>query len=444
VAVLIVLAVPAGAFGLATAYNMKQIKAVTFVSGSRAFAVGLGASILRSVDGGKTWSYVDPGIPFGSAPLQDVAFLGSEGVAAGYSGTILQSVNGGATWSRRVTANANDYLEGTGMRAGLALAVGGYWNGSAYVGVIYRSTDGGRTWKRTVAPGWDSYLHQVVFVGNTAYITSSSGQLFTTNDGVTPTKITGGGGFRISQGPSGVLWCYTTSYFSSGVQQFWRMLNGTWASFYAPMWVSGTAVRSTSANAEGWMVGGVSGAGFDSYPTVMYTSTARNTTPTWTKKWQSPTADDVHVFNDVAFSSGSQGIIGGTKGNYGWMMRTADGGASWTDVTTKVSAGGLSSKATLSAPSTAKANKAFTISGTLRPGHDDSSEMVQIQKKSGSSWKSNSNVYINKSKYTTATFVYKGTGALVKGTYRLRLVHAAEAWLGWPAATSSWRTVTVK
>lgn len=447
---MLVLALPARAFGMAAMYRMKQMNAVTFAGSNTAFAVGLGSSIIRSTNGGKTWSYRNPGVPFGYVPLQDIAVRSSKAIAVGWYGTILQSSDSGDSWTRRTVYNTADYLEGVAIRDGLALAVGGYWDTSAvkYVGVIYRSTDGGKTWTREVSSGWDAYLKDVTFIGSTAWISSSTGQIYTTADGHTPTKIASAGGcFKLAQGPSGVLWNYTNSYMYNYQQYFSRMTaSGTWAGFYAPMWVAGMAVRSTSSGAQGWMVGGVPiSSSFDSYPAVLYSSDAHAGTPTWTTKWQSATAYGDREFRSVAFSSGSQGLVCGAKTNFGWMMRTADGGAGWTDVTTKVSEGALAPRATLSVATKAKPNKSFSMSGTLRPGHDDSSELVEAQKKSGSKWKSaGRSFYLTKSKYTTATYTYKGTGSLPKGTYRLRLKHAAETWYGTPAVNSSWRTIVVK
>jgi photosystem II stability/assembly factor-like uncharacterized protein len=122
------------------------LNAVTQVDASTLVAVGQAGTILRSVDGGLTWVVVPSGT---SAALNGVAFAGAGlGLAVGESGTILRSVDGGLTW----TAAAS----GTGLPLAV-VAFAGSESAAFAVGSdsVFRSTDGGQAWSlvSTCFPG---------------------------------------------------------------------------------------------------------------------------------------------------------------------------------------------------------------------------------------------------------------------------------------------------
>jgi len=113
------------------------LNAVTKVDTSTLVAVGQAGTILRSVDGGSTWAVVPSGT---SVALNGVAFAGAGlGLAVGESGTMLRSVDGGLTWS--VAAS------GTGLPLA-AVAFAGSESAAFAVGSdsVFRSTDGGQGW----------------------------------------------------------------------------------------------------------------------------------------------------------------------------------------------------------------------------------------------------------------------------------------------------------
>jgi photosystem II stability/assembly factor-like uncharacterized protein len=151
------------------------------VSGSTLWAGGDSGLMMRSADGGATWSRV--GSSFTSRSLQDVdAIDRTRAWAVGERGLILRTRDGGATWTRQrvpVTNTLNGVSLGT-RRSGFAVGnagtilrttnAGARWVragrpvrsrlvsvsavDSRYVwavgnrGTILRSTDGGRHWKR--------------------------------------------------------------------------------------------------------------------------------------------------------------------------------------------------------------------------------------------------------------------------------------------------------
>ena len=113
------------------------LNAVTKVEASTLVAVGEAGTILRSVDGGLTWVVVPSGT---IVALNGVAFAGAGmGLAVGEGGTILRSADGGLTW----TAAAS----GTGLPLA-AVAFAGSESAAFAVGSdsVLRSTDGGQAW----------------------------------------------------------------------------------------------------------------------------------------------------------------------------------------------------------------------------------------------------------------------------------------------------------
>jgi photosystem II stability/assembly factor-like uncharacterized protein len=114
-------------------------------NGKVGYAVGNGSVVIQSRDGGKTWTNVSPRLPFG-ASLEDASFLpgGKIGWVVGWDGIVLKTVNGGRVWTE----------QGFGIDSGLNVLsvdaidantawISGYNNGDNYVA---RTTDGGATW----------------------------------------------------------------------------------------------------------------------------------------------------------------------------------------------------------------------------------------------------------------------------------------------------------
>ncbi len=108
--------------------------------GGRALAVSSGGTILRSADGGATWTAQTGGNTDG---LVSVALTadGGRALAVGDNDTILRSADGGATWTAQTGGNTDGLFSVALTPDGrLALAVG-------FDGTILRSADGGLTWQ---------------------------------------------------------------------------------------------------------------------------------------------------------------------------------------------------------------------------------------------------------------------------------------------------------
>src|SRR5262249_16714511 len=104
-------------------------------------AVGYGGTILRTTDGGASWT---PQFSGTTNILHGVSFVDANtGTAVGESGSIVRTTDGGATWTPQFSGTTNILYGVSFVDANTGTAVGGN-------GTILRTTDGGATW--TVQP----------------------------------------------------------------------------------------------------------------------------------------------------------------------------------------------------------------------------------------------------------------------------------------------------
>jgi photosystem II stability/assembly factor-like uncharacterized protein len=134
---------------------------VDFLSATNGWVVGSDATILRTADGGKTWQTQFAQV--GGASLFDVCVLadGKTGWAVGASGTVLRTTDG-ATWTRVLSPSFDQSFTYTSVKfvdAKVGWICGGVAAGPMQgtpKGAIYRTDDGGLTWSSPsgVFPGW--------------------------------------------------------------------------------------------------------------------------------------------------------------------------------------------------------------------------------------------------------------------------------------------------
>lgn len=136
------------------------------------YAVGSEEDILKSTDGGSTWSINYNGSDPDNDPLLGVHFYDSNfGIVGGMDGKVLVTTNGGGSWT--VNEIAGNYPS--------FYAVYCFNADSAYVGgtdkIIYKTTDGGSSWS-SVHGGGGSSLYQFAFTDNkTGFVSGSSGAI---------------------------------------------------------------------------------------------------------------------------------------------------------------------------------------------------------------------------------------------------------------------------
>ena len=138
--------------------------------------VGIGGQIMRTTDGGRTWTAVVTGT---GPSMFGVAFSDSACAVAVGNHKMVRSTDAGQTWSLLwspaatlwdVTSPLIHRLVGVGMV-------------SASEGVVYRSTDDGLTWD-SLRLGKRGYLRSVSFPSpDTGFALSSAGTIYQTIDG---------------------------------------------------------------------------------------------------------------------------------------------------------------------------------------------------------------------------------------------------------------------
>jgi len=127
----------------------EPLLAVDFVDERRGLIVGRPGLVLRTEDGGDHWERIESGATqplFGVAALPD-----GRALAVGHFATLLLSLNHGKTWQRRALQLPEEALDEPGLHdvtfvtPELAFVVG-------ELGTLQRSRDGGTTWSAVQLP----------------------------------------------------------------------------------------------------------------------------------------------------------------------------------------------------------------------------------------------------------------------------------------------------
>ncbi len=141
------------------------------------WAVGHDAVILRTLDGGDTWTRVHHA-PDDAVPLLDVWFADSlHGFAVGAYGTFLETGDGGDTWTARWISEDDYHLNVLVPAGGDRLLIG------AEAGVAYRSDDGGKTWQALAPPYTGSWFGALALSEEILLLAGLRGHLFRSHDG---------------------------------------------------------------------------------------------------------------------------------------------------------------------------------------------------------------------------------------------------------------------
>lgn len=161
-----------------------QINALEFV-GSRGYAAGDFGTVLRSDDGGSSWTGIRTGI---TPNLNVVRTVGADTIIVGGKCTLRRSDNGGQNFSR-LPWTASDQSCSADIRSF-------YFPDSStgYLllddGNVFRTANAGQSWTRktavptTKATGGQATPNDIVFTaGDTGFVVTSGGQIYRTTDG---------------------------------------------------------------------------------------------------------------------------------------------------------------------------------------------------------------------------------------------------------------------
>jgi photosystem II stability/assembly factor-like uncharacterized protein len=318
----------------------------------------IGDTIYRSTDEGRTWGPYSFGVLTG---LGDMARAGSSSVICGVSlkGDIWQSTNLGASWVQKV--------EGIGtLPADWAISFSDENNGWVVGdrGLTYKTTDAGESWTLISSGCGDEITDLEMFNEEIGYAVTYFGYLFRTRNAgafwdVKQLKVTGqvfgrGEGlnavsavdewFAVTGGQGGILFrTYDGGDFwesvgyptlpgtfdvngikmvsrdvgyiagnGNGDENVWKTTSG--GSFWTPL--ANTPAFYAAIDARGEMVWALSGG------TVVDRSLDGGNT---FERIELP--GDVNYCSDIEFADASVGWIAGW---YGYVARSTDGGATWT------------------------------------------------------------------------------------------------------------------
>ena len=155
-------------------------------AGDRLIAVGERGFALVSDDAGKSWKAHETPV---TRTLTGVAFRDAKvGIAAGHGGSLVRTEDGGETWTQVPLEEA-----GSDSLLGAVNLGGDHFAAYGAFGLYFDSTDAGKTWQRrtVVNEDFDRHISQVVPVGDSLLLVAESGSIARSDDGgATWTAIT--------------------------------------------------------------------------------------------------------------------------------------------------------------------------------------------------------------------------------------------------------------
>ncbi|MDO8950766.1 MAG: cell wall-binding repeat-containing protein [Actinomycetota bacterium] len=317
-----------------------DLKCVTFVTDTIAFAAGAGGTIIKTTNGGDNWTPLATGTTI--ADFRGIAFWSAtSGIAVTYDRKVYGTSNGGSTWSL-VNADMTQYAQGTpaiGMSAvaalpanpGVAFLAGGDPNpidDTQEPATVWRSATSGANWGQK--PILEDIRHpeilgaEITLVGEGEFLGIdfidaqrgwAVGDDLYSADATAPVYATTNGGINWTQQSFGLPLRLTGVSFASATagaivsdeSRVFRTTNGgsTWVEGTSPVTSSLSGVALLDAS-NGWAAG-ASG-------TLLRTT---NGGASWVSG-TSPTFQDLYAIN----FSGTHGIA---VGKFGTVVITDDG-----------------------------------------------------------------------------------------------------------------------
>lgn len=302
-----------------------ELRGLSFPDADNGWAVSDYKEIVRTTDGGDTWSHLDDQQPYGHR-YNDVCFVDAQqGWVVGYGwslgGTILHTADGGMNWTVQYPDNGYELNSVHFIDSDTGWAVGGYVDffGSNHKRVIEHTADGGATWSGQY---WENHarpFNSVYFTDTqNGWVAGNTGAIFRTSNG-------GGNWIEQQSGTSkdlnGVVfvdnhrgWCVgdegTILHTTNGGTTWSSQNPGTTAYLEAVHFVDGQT---------GW----AAGVDYDPMRGVMLQTTDGGVT--WIPQ---PVPEGEYILYDVFFIDANQGwAAGGTISPFsGIMLHTETGG----------------------------------------------------------------------------------------------------------------------
>ena len=149
---------------------------VVFTNADVGYVAGMDGTILKTIDGGATWSLQNSNTNIG---LLSICFPNDTvGFATGGYGILLKTINGGATWSKIVSGTGTLTISSvcfTNANTGYIVCDWGY---------IYNTLDGGDTWASSSNNITQHDLNAVYFIDvDNGYAIGYNGTILRTYNG---------------------------------------------------------------------------------------------------------------------------------------------------------------------------------------------------------------------------------------------------------------------
>ncbi|MDP2886309.1 MAG: YCF48-related protein [Ignavibacteria bacterium] len=171
----------AGWYVPGSAVTTQKLKDIKALDANTAVAVGENGTIVRTTNGGTTWTSASSGT---TATLTALHIANATtGWAVGYDRTILKTTDGGATWTSQFsTMGSRNLYDVFFLDASTGWTTGrDDWPG--YIALVYKTTNGGTGWSSTMT-GTSSNLYSIWFTSSTTgCAVGSSGVIRKTTDG---------------------------------------------------------------------------------------------------------------------------------------------------------------------------------------------------------------------------------------------------------------------
>ena len=299
---------------------------VAFDGAGHGVALSTGTAYAVTADGGLSWTAADFG---GAAPgmAQSAAFTGpGQAVVVFSSGWVLRSSDGGATWSETAAEPAWPAAVGYGALrlrfkdASLGLAYGDF-------GLVVRTTDGGATWTQITGGGYYDRLDAVRFSIGGVGLAAGPGLMVrrSVDGGATWSSFpivdpgNAGGDLRYV---GDLAFAGTTAFAAAGQGRVYRSADGgqNWTTAYLE---GGTGDFTFAAiDFADSATGVVAGRNRSSQGVMRRTTDGGQT-------WAPVAIPSSPGLRALRFGSPTLGLAAGGS----TLLRTTDGGQSWTTVT---------------------------------------------------------------------------------------------------------------
>ncbi len=326
-----------------------NLNCIRFIDATTGYAVGDGGTIIKTTDGGSTWTVQNSGTAY---DLYSVYFTDKNtGYVTGgvtyWLSILLKTTNGGMSWSVLSTGYERPYKSIHFVNADT-----GYFLGNGFIepiigDVIFKTTDGGKNWTKKL-------LESNYGLSSICFTDEDTGYAL----GETFWKTTDGGENWIKQnnvsGKSIFFTDANTGYIAGDYGKILKTTNAgtSWELQHTDSTYSLTSVFFTDSN-TGYAVGGDNSKGV-----ILITRDAG-------VNWAIMTLENLPLLTSVYFSENNTGFAVG-KG--GAIIQTTDGGTDWSLLSSKITSKNLNSTSFLDINTGYAVGEGGTILKTINGG----------------------------------------------------------------------------